>query len=270
MRILSVLLLLSGLATSSFGAFITNGHFDIGGTIYVTNFQTAAQVTPGGTCPASAGGMQCIFWTDPTGASIGKVDISNSGLPNGDIPLALSGNDAGNISPLQNPPQGVGGAGFANTLFLSFNNAGITTQLLINFIDPGIYSSLLCGGIPISGTSCTLPGSLFSFVNNPPPGPGNACGATGCQATATWVVEGTTAGNPGPFQEHWTANFSAQFPQGTPYQTVFNQLQANGFVSNTFSATVTLAPIVPEPDTTILMGVGLLMVGLVFRRWKKA
>jgi hypothetical protein len=179
-------------------------------------------------------------------------------LPNGDIPLALAGNDAANISSLTIPPEVVGGAGFANTLFMTFNNGGVTTQLMINFIDPGIYGSGLCSSAPAPGQQCTPPGSLFSFVNNPP-SPG--------EATVSWVLEGATAGNVNP-QERWVGNFTSQFPLGTPYQTVLSQVAANGFVSNTFSATITLvaAPTVPEPGALVLMITGLIGFSAFLRR----
>jgi len=264
-KLLGKAVLLVGLIPGSLGAStISHGHFDIAGTLFVTDFRTTAVVTPAGTCPASAGGMACIFWQDPTGNNIGKIDISNSGLPNGDIPAAISGNDAANISSLSTPPENVGGAGFTNSLFMTFNNAGITTQLMLNFIDPGIYSAAACAAAPVSGQQCTLPGSLFNLANTPPPSPGTPCGA-GCQATATWVFEGVTAGNPS-FQSEWTGNFTSQFPFGSNYQSIFAQLQSQGFVSNTFSATITLTA-VPEPGTIVVMiGAGLVGLSLLLRR----
>lgn len=254
---ISAAILFVGMVQTSFGSFITDGHFDISGTFYVTNAGAAPVVTPAGTCSSA---VACIFWQDPTGtiAGNGRVDISASGLPNGDIPVALAGNDAANLPSFNNPPEVVGGVGFANTLFMTFNNAGVTTQLMLNFIDPGIYGSAQCSLAPAPGQQCTPPGSLFNFVNNPP-SPG--------QATASWVFEGVTAGNPGA-QEHWVGNFTSQFPLGTPYQTVLSQLAANGFVSNTFSATITLvaAPAVPEPGTLVLMITGLIGFSAFLRR----
>lgn len=239
---------------------ITSGSFDFSGTVYVTTPKAAPVVTPGGTCPT---GLACIFWTDPTAAVVGKVDISASGLPNGDIPVGISGNLAANISSLQNGPDIVGAPGFTAQTFMTFNNGGITTVLMINFIEPGIESAAACGLAAVSGQHCTLPGSLFNFTNNPPPAGGTACGQFGCQATATWSVDGVTSGNPGA-QEAWSANFTSQFPLGIPYQTVFNLLNANGFVSNTYSATLTLIPngTTPEPPPSALMGLGLGLVVL--------
>jgi len=260
--LLCVALLAAACCATLSASIITSGHFDFSGTVYVTAAEATPVVISGvGTCPAND---QCIFWSDPTGAAIGKVDVSNTGLPNGDIPLALAGNDAANISSLQNPPNVVDGAGFPPQTFMTFNNGGVTTALMINLIDPGIESAALCAAAAASGQHCTLPGSLFNFVNNPPPNPvGTPCGQFGCQATATWAVEGVTSGNPGP-QEAWSANFTSQFPLGIPYQTVFALLQANGFVSNTFSATLTLIPnsTLPEPPPVTLMGLGLGLVVL--------
>jgi hypothetical protein len=253
-KAMSLAVLLAASGRTSFGAIITTGHFDFGGTIYVTGAGGVA--TPGGVCPA---GTQCIFWTDPTNTALNKADISGSGLPNGNIPLAISGNLAANIFNLTNPPEVVGGAGFAPSPFMTFNNGGITTSLLINFIDPGIYSSANCFSAPISGQQCTLPGSPFNFVNNSPPSVGNPCGDL-CQATATWVFEGVTSeGN------KWVGNFTSQFPLGKDYQEVFSDLATTGFVSNTFSGTITLIP-TPEPATMGLTGGALLLAGLCLRR----
>ena len=138
--ILGAVVSLCVLFPNAFAATITNGTFAIGGTLYVTNFSTAAIATPGGTCPASVGGMACIFWADTAGTGNGLADISATGLPNGDIPTSIAGNDAANIKTLTTPPEVVGSA-FAPQTFMTFNNGGITTALDINFIEPGIYSA---------------------------------------------------------------------------------------------------------------------------------
>jgi len=267
LQILGVAALLAASAQTSFGAIITTGHFDISGTIYVTAPGASPVVTPGGTCPA---GTQCIFWWDPINLTPNKVDISGSGLPNGDIPLAAAGNLAGNIFNLTNPPQAVG-VPLAPAPFFSFNNAAISTVLMLNFIDPGFYSSAQCGLAPASGQQCTLPGSLFNFVNNGPPAPPGGCGTatapTGCQATATWTLEGTYNNGPGQINGSWVGNFTSQFPYPKPYQAVFADLAARGYVENTFSATISLTAVPePEPATLAVTGGLLLLVGLVFRR----
>jgi len=250
-RILGAAVVLGGLVQCSVAATITNGFFDFGGTIYVTNPETTAVVTAAGTCPVETA---CIFWQDGSGTHDQEVDISASGLPNGvppnNVPASIAGTDGGNMTNLMNPTDGVGVA-INVPDFFSFNNGGVTTTLNLTFIEPGFYSSTDCTMSPAVGQSCTLPGSLFNFVNNPPPSTlGTPCNGQ-CQATATWVLEGTT-NTPGVT---WTANFTAQFPVGTPYQTVFAE-----FVSNTFSATLSLT--VPEPGTLGMMLIGSGLVGL--------
>jgi hypothetical protein len=120
----------------------TDGFFNIAGTIYVTNFTTAAVVTPAGTCPATATGAECIFWQDSAGTTNGEIDISASGLPNGNVPTSIAGNDAATIDSLMNPPEGVGS--FPPELFMSNFLGGITTELFINGIAAGLYSSAEC------------------------------------------------------------------------------------------------------------------------------
>src|SRR5947207_877784 len=117
MRILSAVLLLSVLATASYAGIITNGTFNIAGEIYVTG-AGGITIAGVGTCPV---GIQCIFWQDTGSPPINdKVDVSAGGLPNGNIPASIAGNDAANISNLNNPPEIVGSPGFAPTTFLSF------------------------------------------------------------------------------------------------------------------------------------------------------
>jgi hypothetical protein len=252
------------LVPSSFASTITSGSFDIGGTIYVTNPEATPVVTAAGTCPT---GIACILWQDSTGTTNQKVDISNASLPNGDIPLALSGINAANIANLMDPPDAVG-TPIDVPDFMTFNNAGVTTDLTLTMILPGIDTAAACGAAPEVGQTCTPPGSLFNLVNNSPPAAGQPCGDQ-CQAAVTWVMEGTTTSG-----STWVGNFSTQFPLGTPYQTVLADLAANGFVDNTFAATITLTPNTvtktPEPATVTLMGMGLILLTLGLRRRKRS
>jgi hypothetical protein len=245
--LLPSVLLAGALCTSLQASPILFGTFNIAGNITVSN--------PGfNGCPA---GTLCISWTDPPATAANKVDIAGTGLTGVFSSIVgFSGNDAANISNLQSPPEIVDGPGFAPQTFMSFNAPGVTTTLLINFIAAGIYTPAQCALAPAVGQQCTIPGSLFNFVNNPPPAP------VGPQATATWVLSGVT--NDG--QSTWFGNFTAQF--GVPFQTVLAQLQNTGSVTNSYSGTITVIqnPGVPEAGTMSLLGLGLVGFSMLRRR----
>lgn len=248
-KIFGVVLLFVGLVQSSFGSVITNGNFSINGTVYVVNNGIDPDgLGPIGTCGAAGG---CIVWQSGGATTLNVADVSISGLPNGDIPLALAANNGANIFNLTNPPNLVGGI-FANQLFMNFAAAsGVTTALQINTIVPGNKGAAGCGLPAGPNQQCTPPGSLFNFENN----------ALG-QATATWIFTGVTSGNPGS-QSNWIGNFTAQF--GIPFQTVLANLGTAGFVSNTYSAIITLS-VVPEPGSLLLIGTGLIGLAAFLRR----
>jgi len=249
LRILVLGALLSGFATASFASIITNGTFSIAGTIFVT--ANTGVTTPAGVCPA---GISCIFFQD-TGAPAqnGKIDVSPLGLPSGDIPTAIAGNDAGNIQSLFNPPDTP--PGFPAVNFISFNNAGITTVLRVNSFPLGINSPAQCATLPpAAGQVCSVPGSPFNLQN-----------LTASSSTATFTMGGITNDS----SSTWTGIFASQF-NTIPYQTVLQQLGTNGFVSNTFSGQITLvAPTnTPEPGTMpfLLLGAGMIGCATFLRR----
>jgi len=236
--------MLAMLCTATMSAsIITSGTFSIAGTIFVTG--PGGVTTPAGVCPV---GVQCIFFQDTgTPAVNGKVDIAPLGLPNGDIPATISGNDAGNIFSLMNPPEIVDGAGFPATPFMSFVNGGVTTVLEINFIPPGINGTAGCSASPpAAGQVCTPAGSLFNLQN-----------LTATSSTATFRFQGVTNDS----SSTWTGIFASQF-NTLPFQSVLAALTTNGFGSNTFSGQITLTPgpAVPEPDPMTLTGCGLSLV----------
>ncbi len=218
--------MLSVFATASFASMITTGTFSIAGTIFVTG--PGGVTTPAGTCPV---GFSCIFFQD-TGspAQNGKIDVSPLGLPSGDIPLGIAGNDAGNMFSLVNPPDTP--PSFPAVNLISFNNAGISTVLMINSFPLGINSPAGCAATPpAAGQTCTIPGSPFKLQK-----------LTATTNTATYRMAGITNDS----RSTWTGIFASQF-NTIPYQTVLAQLGTNGFVSNTFNGQITLVALTTTP-----------------------
>ncbi len=144
-----------------------------------------------------------------------------------------------------------------------FINFGVTPglpSLMVNFIPMGNGGAAGCSQ-PANGTvppqTCTpvIPGgSPITFQNN------NDNGAvTG--SSATWTLSGVTSDG----LSHWTAIFTSQFV-GQPYQDVLATLAANGHVTDAYSANVSVTAI-PEPQTALMMGLGVLLV--IFGRLRR-
>ena len=243
--------LLSISATASFASIITNGTFSIAGTIFVTG--PGGVTTPAGVCPA---GVQCIFFQDTGSPAVnGKIDISPLGLPNGDIPITISGNDAGNMLSLINPPDTP--PSFPAVPLISFNNGGITTVLEINSFPLGINGAAGCtSSPPAAGQVCTPAGSPFNLQN-----------LTATSSTVTFKMGGFAADG----TSTWTGTFASQF-NTLPFQTVLQSVTTNGFGSNTFSGQITLtASVVPEPGTLsfLLIAMGMIVSSTVLRRFSR-
>ena len=194
-----------------------------------------------------------ITWTSITNTA-NQTTISSGGLTG--IYSGL-GNTTATIHGLNAAVEPVG-VTFPLQPFISFDANPALSSLLINFIFAGIYPSAQCGASPAAvGQTCTLPGSPFNFVNNPPPAP------AGPQATMTWAASGVTADG----LDTWFGNFTSQF--STPFQTVLAGLANTGSITNTYSATITVetaSTSVPEPSTVTLMVLALMSMLFFLRR----
>lgn len=139
---------------------------------------------------------------------------------------------------------------FTPVTFITFDVTPSLPPLELNFIEPGQSNSSECGATPAVNQTCTPPnagGSPFTFTNNEP--------GSNIQSTAQWVFTGVTSDG-----ATWQVDFTSQF--GVPFQTVLQNLQTNGFVENSYSATVTVQGAAPEPSSLVMFGIGLGLVVL--------
>lgn len=241
--LLGMLLPLS--ATTSFADMITNGSFGIAGTMFVTD--TGGVSTPAGVCPA---GLECLFFQDTLSPAINdKIDIAPSGLPNGDIPLAIAGTTR-KYRELDESARYCRRR--FSTVSVSLVQPWEHYHRARNRLHPAGFNG--AGGCsaspPAAGQTCTPPGSLFNLQN-----------LTATSSSATWRFQGITNDSIAT----WTGIFSSQFSD-LPFQTAIANLAANGFVSNTFSGEITLT--LPEPGTLsfLALGAGMIACAIFLRR----
>jgi hypothetical protein len=158
-----------------------------------------------------------------------------------------------------------------NSLFavepeISFNAAPGLGVLDIDFIALGPFPSTDCHNpTPAPGQVCTLSsadvpgGSPFGFTNTA------SDGVHVDGSTAQFTFRGVTADG----LSTWNGVFTAQFLES--YQNVLATFFGPaGAVTNSYSAAVQVNVATPEPDTTIMLGMGLLAVSLGVRRFRKA
>ena len=243
-RVLLTTVLLGGLMCATLPAAPIFGSFNIAGTLTVTPTMFLWQLND---APFTA-----------EKSTIGPADTGSF------VPLAGSTVTIHNLN-AATAPVGVNIA--PSVPFIAFDSplavaAGFPT-LNLNMIFAGIYGTGQCLALPATvGQTCTPSApvtagtSPFNLVNNPPPAP------VGPQATITFAMGGVTSDG----LETWVGNFTSQFTQ--PYQSILAQLSSTGSVTNTFSATFTLAPVVPEAGTMSLLGLGLVAFSIKLRRRK--
>jgi hypothetical protein len=173
---------------------------------------------------------------------------------------------AGQILTIDNLDRASGepvGTPFAGKQFVLFDTAPSLGILDITFIALGVFPSTDCHNpVRLPGQVCSLStadvpgGSPFNFTNTASDGV-HVDGSTVSFSFAGVTLDG---------QSKWSGVWTAQFNEA--YQDIFTMF-ASGPITNSYSASVVVTPI-PEPDTMILLGAGLLVVSLGVRRLRKA
>ena len=254
MQRILVVALLTGALSASLAAGPIFGTFTVDGSVTVT--------------------ATGITWTSNTNVP-DQATISSLGLSGSFVGMA---NQLVGIHDLTNAPglQPVN-APFPSFDFIDFIQMPAYPSLRVNFIPLGSGNPANCSpnvAAAAGGQTCTLTaltnppepgGSPFTFLNTL-----NGSGGC-CNSSATWNMSGITSDS----LSSWNANFVSNFT--TSFQQQLLNFETTGQVSDAFAGalTVNIQPIlapgpVPEPASFALMGTGLLLLALGYRRRNKA
>jgi hypothetical protein len=231
-RVLFLGAILSGLVTG-LSASALSGTFDMSGTITVTGTN--------------------ISWTSDLSPFLPEMFSLTVGTG------SFAGAEGQNgISDLNIASEPIGTTFVDNTPFITFDVVPLPS-LMLNFINAGIDSSAECFAPAAAGQTCTPP--------NPGGSPFNLQNLSATQSTAAFIFSGVTADG----LSDWSGTFTAQF-NDEPFQQVLATLGTSGTVSASYSAEVTVTPLVtPEPTSAFMLafGLGLLAVSFGTKRLVK-
>jgi hypothetical protein len=247
---LAARLCLAGAITGSAAYAITSGSFAVDGNGTNVTVSLASLLFAGGN----------------------DLKVTNSNLTYGAGTPLVAGT-LGNIANLS--------SAFPNDFFMTFN--GTPLDFRLTGVGPGdLTDAHNCSTATTNGASCSL------LLNSPPFPPNTVSpviltfdnGGTdavlhmfgtvtdGTGAVSTWTGQ-LSATLTAPLNQI-TSNPTGPAVSPTP-QNIFNYFQSNpnGDIITSFSGTFTVTA-VPEPASTVLVGAGLVLVSLAFRRVRKA